>query len=127
MTGKELCEITHKDFKTKIPTEFADIFWTHFELLRKHKYVAIITEGQNQELLFQSIFKKTQKPSKSFILFTIFLYFPVYNLVMQVGTDNRIGNNGQIQLWQFLLEILTDKEYCNVIEWIGTEYSKQFE
>lgn len=40
-------------------------------------------------------------------------------LVMHIGTDNRNGNNGQIQLWQFLLEILTDREYLNVIEWIG--------
>lgn len=40
---------------------------------------------------------------------------------MQVGVDNRSGNNGQIQLWQFLLEILTDKNYINIIEWVGDE------
>lgn len=38
---------------------------------------------------------------------------------MHIGSDNRNGNNGQIQLWQFLLEILTDKDYKNVIEWVG--------
>ena len=32
---------------------------------------------------------------------------------------NRSGNNGQVQLWQFLLELLTDKEHRNVIHWIG--------
>lgn len=31
------------------------------------------------------------------------------------------GNNGQVQLWQFLLEILTDCEHTDVIEWVGTE------
>ncbi|CRL00286.1 CLUMA_CG013559, isoform A [Clunio marinus] len=39
--------------------------------------------------------------------------------IMHIGSDNRNGNNGQIQLWQFLLEILTDREYTNVIEWCG--------
>lgn len=40
-------------------------------------------------------------------------------LVMHIGSDNRNGNNGQIQLWQFLLEILTDRDYISVIEWCG--------
>jgi GA-binding protein transcription factor alpha len=31
------------------------------------------------------------------------------------------GNNGQIQLWQFLLELLTDKEHRGVIQWLGNE------
>jgi len=39
--------------------------------------------------------------------------------IMHIGSDNRNGNNGQIQLWQFLLEILTDHEYTSVIEWCG--------
>ncbi|OWR55334.1 DNA-binding protein Ets97D [Danaus plexippus plexippus] len=32
----------------------------------------------------------------------------------------RNGNNGQIQLWQFLLELLTSAEYYDVIRWHGT-------
>ncbi len=31
------------------------------------------------------------------------------------------GNNGQIQLWQFLLELLTDKDCREVIQWLGDE------
>lgn len=34
-----------------------------------------------------------------------------------VGT----GNNGQVQLWQFLLEILTDREHTDIIQWVGTD------
>ena len=34
---------------------------------------------------------------------------------------NRSGNNGQIQLWQFLLELLTDKDCQEVVHWIGME------
>ncbi|CAL1272278.1 unnamed protein product [Larinioides sclopetarius] len=31
------------------------------------------------------------------------------------------GNNGQIQLWQFLLELLTDKDFREFIRWQGDE------
>lgn len=31
------------------------------------------------------------------------------------------GNNGQIQLWQFLLELLTDKHHRNAIQWLGND------
>ncbi|KAJ8283099.1 hypothetical protein COCON_G00056180 [Conger conger] len=34
---------------------------------------------------------------------------------------NRTGNNGQIQLWQFLLELLTDREARSCICWVGDE------
>lgn len=34
---------------------------------------------------------------------------------------NRSGNNGQIQLWQFLLELLTDANYHEHIQWVGSE------
>lgn len=33
----------------------------------------------------------------------------------------RAGNNGQIQLWQFLLELLTDKDARDCISWVGDE------
>lgn len=32
-----------------------------------------------------------------------------------------LGNNGQIQLWQFLLELLTDKDARDCISWVGDE------
>lgn len=35
---------------------------------------------------------------------------------------NRTGNNGQIQLWQFLLEMLTEREHRDIISWIGMTY-----
>ncbi|GBO34133.1 GA-binding protein alpha chain, partial [Araneus ventricosus] len=34
---------------------------------------------------------------------------------------NPTGNNGQIQLWQFLLELLTDKDFREFIRWQGDE------
>lgn len=45
-------------------------------------------------------------------------------IISQFGVEaghqgNRTGNNGQIQLWQFLLEILTDREHRTIISWLG--------
>lgn len=37
----------------------------------------------------------------------------------ELHVNNRNGNNGQIQLWQFLLELLTTKDYEAVIHWTG--------
>lgn len=52
---------------------------------------------------------------------------PVLNYIdagMTVG--NRSGNNGQIQLWQFLLELLTSREHKTIIHWMGTYWRDQF-
>lgn len=38
-----------------------------------------------------------------------------------IASSSRTVNSGQIQLWQFLLELLTDKEYKSAIQWVGTE------
>jgi GA-binding protein transcription factor alpha len=38
-----------------------------------------------------------------------------------LATSSRTVNNGQIQLWQFLLELLTDREHKGAIQWVGTE------
>lgn len=45
---------------------------------------------------------------------------PVLNYVdNSLNSGNRTGNNGQIQLWQFLLELLTSREHRNIIHWMG--------
>ena len=53
----------------------------------------------------------------------------VYNVPMSnmdpsqinLATSSRSINSGQIQLWQFLLELLTDREHVGVIQWVGIE------
>jgi len=44
----------------------------------------------------------------------------VFELIIIVLCDLS-GNNGQIQLWQFLLELLTDKDSRDCISWVGEE------
>ncbi|KAI2798200.1 hypothetical protein RDWZM_001938 [Blomia tropicalis] len=43
------------------------------------------------------------------------------NAANVASPGNRSGNNGQIQLWQFLLELLTDADYREYIQWTGLE------
>lgn len=41
--------------------------------------------------------------------------------IQSVPLNMRCSNSGQIQLWQFLLELLTDKEHKDSIQWVGTD------
>lgn len=131
ITGKELFEMTLDDFQLKVPNDPGNRFWTHLELLRKCNFIAVNHAGDPNELLDddeedlepkekQTIFKKQQRviggnrPVKPFKHFQNISHLGIEN----TPQGNRTGNNGQIQLWQFLLDILTDKEHRNVIQWI---------
>lgn len=37
------------------------------------------------------------------------------------SSNHRSGSNGQIQLWQFLLELLTDADCSDFIQWVGND------
>jgi len=39
ITGAQLCNLTMEEFHAKVPLDPGDVFWTHFELLRKCKFV----------------------------------------------------------------------------------------
>ncbi|XP_035903010.1 DNA-binding protein Ets97D [Anopheles stephensi] len=110
ITGKELCELDADEFKLKAPNDPGGLFWMHLELLRRHKIVATLQKpAEGEQLVEMTIRRKIPK--------------------VNIGSKNdefsycgnRTGNNGQIQLWQFLLEILTDREHRAIIQWMGTE------
>ena len=44
-----------------------------------------------------------------------------FTVMSESALGNRTGNNGQVQLWQFLLELLTEKEHREVIHWLGDD------
>lgn len=122
ISGVELCNITLTDFQIKVPNDPGDIFWTHLELLRKCKFVAIIQKTNPDEIASDdieapAILRRTNKTTigKTKILKTV---TPLSSIETYYTSGNRTGNNGQIQLWQFLLEILTDREYRNIIYWM---------
>ncbi|XP_064651576.1 GA-binding protein alpha chain-like [Lineus longissimus] len=133
MTGKELCGLHHDQFIKYIPYDRGDVFWTHLELLRKCKFVAVVQQPTPQAITTVTVStsnpdnlaaesKRAGKLSRSFAKSEK----PRIYKLRVAGEErtlpgNRTGNNGQIQLWQFLLELLTDKECREVIHWVGDE------
>lgn len=122
ITGRKLCDLSLEEFQEKVPVDPGDTFWTHLELLRKCKMVAIRGEPDFDNPSDENVtqMKKQQKPNG---LKPIKAIKPL-GIISQFGVEaghqgNRTGNNGQIQLWQFLLEILTDKEHRTIISWLG--------
>lgn len=131
LTGKELCALSLEDFQLKVPKDPANKFWTHLELLRKCNFIAVNHSGDPNDLLDdddgeydtkekQTIFKKNQRVIGGSR--TVKPFRNIHNIshlgIESTPQGNRTGNNGQIQLWQFLLDILTDKEHRNIIQWI---------
>ncbi|XP_034233910.1 DNA-binding protein Ets97D-like [Thrips palmi] len=139
ITGEELCNLTMAQFQSKVPLDPGDLFWTHLELLRKCKFVAVVHSKPHREpkekshpLASQSqtytFSKKTKTPRESQGKLhgkprsARAAGLPLGSMdATTIGCNNRSGYNGQIQLWQFLLELLTDKEHRDVIQWLGDD------
>ncbi|CAD6994314.1 DNA-binding protein Ets97D isoform X1 [Ceratitis capitata] len=151
MTGKELCSLTHEEFRRKLPKDPGNVFWTHLQLLKECKFVSVIHKvpddrgasgsGARQVTSTGGMPTKELKIMRKTSLGTTKTNTPgsmdgtqtqsalANNSISgssgsgSVGNNYGIGsgNNGQVQLWQFLLEILTDREHRNIIQWVGTE------
>lgn len=40
--------------------------------------------------------------------------------------SNRSSSGGQVQLWQFLIDLLTSRDYRNIIHWLGNVTSQTY-
>ena len=64
--GRELCALSHDEFKKKVLQDPGDTLWTHLELLRKCKFVAVLQHrdasdgASNVDLQSQSLPKTTK-------------------------------------------------------------------
>lgn len=121
LTGKQLVDLKHEDFVRYIPNDKGDVFWTHLELLRKCKFVAVIQQPTPHAITTITVSTSDNsldgRTSKSFNKRPRSITIPSD----RISPGNRTGNNGQIQLWQFLLELLTDKDYREIIYWVGDD------
>ncbi|KAJ8683689.1 hypothetical protein QAD02_019481 [Eretmocerus hayati] len=131
ITGAELCDLTLEEFQAKVPLDPGDVFWTHLELLRKCKFVAVVQKDSssdtNETTEDKSPNIKSQKMNKSRPAISQQRnedYIPVANLdpmSLSLASSSKSANSGQIQLWQFLLELLTDREHKAAIQWVGSD------
>ncbi|XP_075053223.1 GA-binding protein alpha chain [Mixophyes fleayi] len=129
--GRELCQISQEDFFQRVPR--GEILWSHLELLRKYVLasqehggeIATVTIDQPVQIIPGSLANSTPTTTIK-VINTQTKVAKVQRAPRISGEDrsspgNRTGNNGQIQLWQFLLELLTDKDARDCISWVGDE------
>ncbi|XP_017131253.1 DNA-binding protein Ets97D [Drosophila elegans] len=138
INGQELCAMTHEEFSRKLPRDPGNVFWTHLQLLKECNFVSVVHK-QAEELrkpkqprimaasaisattgslsLEQRIMRKSYQTVKG----SDSIESSPTSLCPTNYTAIGSGNNGQVQLWQFLLEILTDCEHTDIIEWVGTD------
>ncbi|NWX32113.1 GABPA protein, partial [Notiomystis cincta] len=121
--GRELCNLSQEDFFQRVPR--GEILWSHLELLRKCMAIVfpLLNSGAVQ-IIPASVQPAT--PTTIKVINSSAKAAKVQRAPRISGEDrsspgNRTGNNGQIQLWQFLLELLTDKDARDCISWVGDE------
>ncbi|XP_066455063.1 transcriptional regulator ERG isoform X6 [Eleutherodactylus coqui] len=116
--GKELCKMTKEDFQRLTSCYNAEILLSHLHYLRENlayepRRSSWPTHPTPQSKASQppSVVPKTEDPR------------PQLDPYQILGpTSSRLANpgSGQIQLWQFLLELLSDSSNSNCITWEGT-------
>ncbi|NWU74066.1 GABPA protein, partial [Onychorhynchus coronatus] len=124
--GRELCSLSQEDFFQRVPR--GEILWSHLELLRKCT-AELSVPGLTYSPPHFSIIPASVQPATPTTIKVInssAKAAKVQRAPRISGEDrsspgNRTGNNGQIQLWQFLLELLTDKDARDCISWVGDE------
>ncbi|NWX22597.1 GABPA protein, partial [Aegotheles bennettii] len=109
--GRELCSLSQEDFFQRVPR--GEILWSHLELLRKSVQIipASVQPTTPTTIKVINTSAKAAKVQRA----------PRISGEDRSSPGNRTGNNGQIQLWQFLLELLTDKDARDCISWVGDE------
>ncbi|XP_046338901.1 GA-binding protein alpha chain-like isoform X1 [Haliotis rufescens] len=121
LDGKQLTELTHPEFINFIPHDPGDIFWTHLELLRKCKFVAVMQQPTPHAITTITVSTSDTENRVRSLSKSSRPRSPRITGEERLSPGNRTGNNGQIQLWQFLLELLTDKDCREIIQWVGDE------
>uniref|UniRef100_A0A672V3V7 ETS transcription factor ERG n=1 Tax=Strigops habroptila TaxID=2489341 RepID=A0A672V3V7_STRHB len=141
--GKELCKMTKDDFQRLTPSYNADILLSHLHYLRERGATFIFP---NTSVYPEAAQRITTRPgmNNDHLLYALpnwknnYMVFPFSATQPSSSTvpkteDQRpqLGGpdisfsfsptgSGQIQLWQFLLELLSDSSNSNCITWEGT-------
>ncbi|XP_064262449.1 transcriptional regulator ERG isoform X2 [Passer domesticus] len=144
--GKELCKMTKDDFQRLTPSYNADILLSHLHYLRERGATFIFPNtsvypeatqriATRPDLPYEQARRsawtshshpspqsKATQPSSSTVPKTEDQRPQLDPYQILGPTSSRLANpgSGQIQLWQFLLELLSDSSNSNCITWEGT-------
>uniref|UniRef100_A0A8D2IPQ7 Uncharacterized protein n=1 Tax=Varanus komodoensis TaxID=61221 RepID=A0A8D2IPQ7_VARKO len=123
--GKELCKLGKEGFLRLTTSYNADVLLSHLSYLRQSKATDTFARAGPclPETKRITCFRgrgpsSASDSSPSLIPFS----FPPDPYQVLGPTSSRLANpgSGQIQLWQFLLELLSDSTNANCITWEGT-------
>ncbi|MBN3309395.1 GABPA protein, partial [Amia calva] len=114
--GRELCGLAQDDFLQRVP--HGEILWSHLELLRKYVLASQEQSGQIATVTIDQPPRPSVPPPRSPSVRPSLCPAQTRDCADRCCSS---GNNGQIQLWQFLLELLTDKDARDCISWVGDD------
>uniref|UniRef100_A0A3B4AEX4 Uncharacterized protein n=1 Tax=Periophthalmus magnuspinnatus TaxID=409849 RepID=A0A3B4AEX4_9GOBI len=128
LDGKSLCKMSKDDMMSLTSPYNADILLSHLSYLRQST-TTLYTLHNTPDLscvLTESVFDEVSRRNSWSSTMA-----PVPKGSLRVSTDpyqtlgplsSRLANpgSGQIQLWQFLLELLSDSSNSGIITWEGT-------
>uniref|UniRef100_A0A6I8SAM7 Fli-1 proto-oncogene, ETS transcription factor n=1 Tax=Xenopus tropicalis TaxID=8364 RepID=A0A6I8SAM7_XENTR len=116
--GKELCKMSKEDFLRSTSIYNTEVLLSHLNYLRDSKYHISNSLNPSYEAVRRSGWGNSLSSpvTKSKCLFNKYPY------QILGPTSSRLANpgSGQIQLWQFLLELLSDSSNASCITWEGT-------
>uniref|UniRef100_A0A8C6ZNS1 ETS transcription factor ERG n=1 Tax=Nothoprocta perdicaria TaxID=30464 RepID=A0A8C6ZNS1_NOTPE len=128
--GKELCKMTKDDFQRLTPSYNADILLSHLHYLRERGATFIFP---NTSVYPESTQRITTRPDLPYEQARRSAWTghshptppskatqPSSSTVPKTEDQRPQLGSGQIQLWQFLLELLSDSSNSNCITWEGT-------
>ncbi|XP_014391142.1 PREDICTED: transcriptional regulator ERG isoform X6 [Myotis brandtii] len=120
--GKELCKMTKDDFQRLTPSYNADILLSHLHYLRENLPYEPPRRSAWTGHGHPAPQSKAAQPSPSAVPKTEDQRPQLDPYQILGPTSSRLANpgSGQIQLWQFLLELLSDSSNSNCITWEGT-------
>uniref|UniRef100_A0A3Q2EFE1 Fli-1 proto-oncogene, ETS transcription factor n=1 Tax=Cyprinodon variegatus TaxID=28743 RepID=A0A3Q2EFE1_CYPVA len=112
--GKELCKMSKDDFLRLTTMYNAEVLLSHLNYLRESKSALFVWIYLSYDAVRRTGWSNNMHSGKGKI---------TYNPYQILGpTSSRLANpgSGQIQLWQFLLELLSDSANAGCITWEGT-------
>ncbi|XP_069995355.1 DNA-binding protein Ets97D isoform X3 [Penaeus vannamei] len=125
INGRILFQLTQNEFRKLVPNDPGDVFYMHFELLRRTNVAAVVCDPTSNvpkpappkmltgaaSVKVKTAVEVPQKPSTTGCGGN-----SSGSGILSSGSG---GGSQQIQLWQFLLELLTEPKLYPVISWYG--------
>lgn len=139
MNGVELCNLSKQDLSSHFPTNLVDVLWMYLETLKFATGNSVLNPNQQMHSqaepeVASATTVRTIPVSNSTVELTALDTITSQSvLIGDVKTETSSvqthtvassisrpnSNSGQIQLWQFLLELLTDHGSQMLITWVG--------